>query len=223
MRIRKISDITNLRGEEMLKLTKEELVYAIKRANTWANKRLERAIPVFQKKIENDPNYPIPQVYREDSRRGGAIEERAKYKRFIEGSGTDARFVDPLKREGDYSISLLRSQFTRVRDFLSTKTSTVEGWENVLDNWVKKLSKETGVEIRRKDYSKFWKVYNMVEETIPEETVQGGRYELWRKVATAVTDRDYSNLSPTELATKLENDIFESYGREWQEIDEDDW
>lgn len=223
MRIRKISDITNLRGEELLKLTKEELVYAIKRANTWANKRLERAIPVFQKKIENDPNYPIPQVYREDSRRGGAIEERAKYKRFVEGSGIDARFVDPLKREGDYSISLLRSQFTRVRDFLSTKTSTVEGWENVLDNWVKKLSKETGVEIRRKDYSKFWKVYNMVEEVIPEETIQGGRYELWRKVATAVTDRDYSNLSPTELATKLENDIFESYGRERQEIDEDDW
>ena len=73
MTIRKISDIINLRGEEMLKLTKEELIYAIKRANTWANKRLERALPVLQKRIEKDPNYPVPQVYRTDKRRGGAI------------------------------------------------------------------------------------------------------------------------------------------------------
>lgn len=223
MTIRKISDITNLRGEEMLKLTKEELIYAIKRANTWANKRLERALPVLQKRIEKDPNYPVPQVYRTDKRRGGAIEERAKYKRFVEGTGTNVRFVDPLKRDGEYSISLLRSQFTRVRDFLDTKTSTMEGWQSVLDNWVQKLSEKTHVHIPKREYGRFWDIYNRVEESISEHAIQGGRYELWRQVADVMEDKNYGDMTPEELATYLENKITMSADQKETVVNEGDW
>lgn len=112
----------------------------------------------------------------------------------------------------DDNISSLRHQLVAVRDTLTLKTNTMAGWNDVLENFIKKveegLQKYTGTEIHisAKDYAAFLEIWRRLNETYAD-TNQGERYELWRRIDEAIVNPDYSGKTPEEIAIMIQNDI----------------
>ena len=105
------------------------------------------------------------------------------------------------------NISQLRHALVDVRNSLSTKTSTITGWNETISDFVKTLERGikdyTGREnytISQKDYARFWRAFNRADEFF-NTTNAGSRYELYRKVIDVMNS--YPNLEPDELADEL--------------------
>jgi hypothetical protein len=195
MEIRKIDDLLNITGEQLSKLTKIELLSIHKKSYVWAQKRHDRAISALKEKFKENNNAAIPRAYRteftRDKNNNIVYEEKRLFTRYNKSD------TEKITR------SELIHEIINERNFLATKTSTIEGHEKDIKKFIKKLEELTEIKIPKSEYSNFFNVYNYVKSN---ETIKS-KYELWRDVAQVVTDKRLYDLTPSELATYLNNKI----------------
>lgn len=188
----KIQDIENLDIESMRSMTRDEAIRYYKAAKYYAESRQERALPVFMQRKSKFGNYPTPHAYklRDKDKEGGDILSKREFKELSD----------------DMTTNQIKHELRLARDFLKTKTSTVEGWDEVLKDFRTTLKNKTGITIKRKDYALFWDVYNAVTDYINEATVSSN-YEIWREVAEIINDSDFSGLTFSDLAIEVINKV----------------
>lgn len=186
----KVNDIINLSQEDINKLNKEELFNIVKIGRTKMNQRLQR-LDNFRK----TQNIPTPIVLREwglldqkteSKLKSHGILEKQQKRRYKFIKDDYGNIIDKIeigaKQKGisyqtlhlspnkDDNINTLRLKLKYIRQFLSDKTSTVQGWKSSMENFYERLTgKKDGLKGREKlgkiNYKRFWSIYNKVQES----------------------------------------------------------
>lgn len=158
----KIKDITDLTSEDMVKLNTKEITVLLSKANFFAKTRIKR----FNKALEKE-NLPASLAYREwfevsDKTRSTMLEKKVIDKNSVISYKT----LDFSIKDGD-KINDMRYKLKRVKNFLSTKTSTIQGLKSTVNTLYKNLFKENkGLnEIKKlnpEEYKNFWELYSKI-------------------------------------------------------------
>lgn len=103
------------------------------------------------------------------------------------------------------NINQLSHEFKRAREFLTSQTATVKGYQELKGEIETKLLKE-GVEITQKDYEKFWRAYEKLKEINPAVKEKSLKYKVLKHVAYMVqADKRHSaNTIANTLSSKIE-------------------
>ena len=104
-------------------------------------------------------------------------------------------------------LNALRSEYTRAKNFLQSKTGTRKGWKTVKRDTISAL-KEKGVDMTEKQFDGVWKAYEELKELSPEVANRGLKYKILKDVADMVTETD---ASADEIALALHRDLTEKY------------
>ena len=186
-----IVDLLSIDNDTVNAMTQIELSKVVSRMSSVANKRLKRL-------------------------------EAAGYKRGSDNSKAP-NIISGTKKFGSKGKSLnqLRNEFSRARDFLEGKTSTVTGMRKVRNEFYTRLSDVTGDEISTikkvfnvSDYSddndltpaqKFWRIVNnnnLEKACYSSSQIQGIAYKVMQ---------DNENISVIEAINRLNDMATESY------------
>lgn len=210
--------IKNLGDEEIMKLNRNQLLRRLNFANKLANERRYEALQY----LEEHPETPTPLVYKKYTKtslaRSGAIDWR----------NYDFDF------ENGEKLSELRHKLMMTRNFLSRKTSSIEGWLDSIKDFTIKLGKTVGLDINIDElsgykYKRLWRVYNRIKAN---DANIGTEYEDSKQLITliyrAMTDKKFfidnttgygvdrlteylSNYLSPENITQLDEDEIELY------------
>lgn len=104
-------------------------------------------------------------------------------------------------------LNALRSEYTRAKNFLQSKTGTRKGWKQVKKETISGLKKH-GVQMNEKQFDKVWKAYEDLKEISPEVANRGLKYSVLKDVADMVTD---DNKSADEIATAIHENLSQIY------------
>lgn len=104
-------------------------------------------------------------------------------------------------------LNALRSEYTRAKNFLQSKTGTRKGWKQVKKETIAGLKKK-GVEMSEQQFNDVWKAYEDLKELSPEVANRGLKYSVLKDVADMVTD---TNKSADEIATALHENLSSIY------------
>lgn len=104
-------------------------------------------------------------------------------------------------------LNALRSEYTRAKNFLQSKTGTRKGWKQVKKETIAGLKKK-GVEMSEQQFNDVWKAYEDLKELSPEVANRGLKYSVLKDVADMVTDTDKS---ADEIATALHENLSTIY------------
>lgn len=104
-------------------------------------------------------------------------------------------------------LNALRSEYTRAKNFLQSKTGTRKGWKQVKRETISELKKH-GVQMTEKQFDKVWKAYEDLKELSPEVANRGLKYSVLKDVADMVTDE---SKSADEIATALHENLSQIY------------
>lgn len=116
------------------------------------------------------------------------------------------------KSGGEFStkgkdLNALRSEYTRAKNFLQSKTGTRKGWKQVKKETIAGL-KKNGVEMSEQQFNDVWKAYEDLKELSPEVANRGLKYSVLKDVVNMVTDTDKS---ADEIATALHEKLSSIY------------
>ena len=194
-----IKKILEMKNDVMLKMNKKELYSLVSQASSYANKRRSRAI----KSLESRTDIPLPQAYRNN---------------FDISKGTTWAHAD-FDVDRNMSVNELRGQLSIIKKFLNTKTSTVEGWENSLRDFIDRVSAKTNVLITSKNYSKFWDIYNRLTSIyLPESNTTLDSEQIQKMLANIY--EEYPNLDEDSLLNIMSESLDKEYIK-MQESDEE--
>ena len=104
-------------------------------------------------------------------------------------------------------LNALRSEYTRAKNFLQSKTGTRKGWKQVKKETISGLKKH-GVQMNEKQFDKVWKAYEDLKELSPEVANRGLKYSVLKDVADMVID---DNKSADEIATAIHENLSQIY------------
>ena len=104
-------------------------------------------------------------------------------------------------------LNALRSEYTRAKNFLQSKTGTRKGWKQVKKETISELKKH-GVQMTEKQFDKVWKAYEDLKELSPEVANRGLKYSVLKEVADMATDE---NKSADEIAMALNENLTQIY------------
>ena len=104
-------------------------------------------------------------------------------------------------------LNALRSEYTRAKNFMQSKSGTRKGWTKTKRETIEGLSKH-GVEMSEKQFEKVWKAYEDLKELSPEVANRGLKYSVLKDVANMVTDE---NKSADEIARALHENLSQIY------------
>ena len=104
-------------------------------------------------------------------------------------------------------LNALRSEYTRAKNFLQSKTGTRKGWKQVKKETIAGLKKH-GVEMTDSQFNDVWKAYEDLKELSPEVANRGLKYSVLKDVADMMTDTDKS---ADEIATALHENLSQIY------------
>ena len=104
-------------------------------------------------------------------------------------------------------LNALRSEYTRAKNFLQSKTGTRKGWKQVKKETIASL-KKYGVEMTESQFDDVWTAYEDLKELSPEVANRGLKYSVLKDVADMVTD---TNKSADEIATALHENLSTIY------------
>ncbi len=104
-------------------------------------------------------------------------------------------------------LNALRSEYTRAKNFLQSKTGTRKGWAKTKRETIDGLRKN-GVEMSEKQFDKVWKAYEDLKELSPEVANRGLKYSVLKDAADMVTD---TNKSADEIAMALNENLSRIY------------
>ena len=104
-------------------------------------------------------------------------------------------------------LNALRSEYTRVKNFMQAKTGTRKGWKQVKRETIASL-KTHGVEMTESQFDDVWTAYEDLKELSPEVANRGLKYSVLKDVADMVTD---TNKSADEIAMALNENLSRIY------------
>ena len=116
------------------------------------------------------------------------------------------------------SLNELRAEYSRVRNFLKSETSTKKGYNKFQANTLKSLGLKES-EITPKQFQKLWSSYDRLKEQHPEIEGAANKY----KVLNAISERIQKNgrLSVKSIVNRIENQLSEIYeSGDFDEYDE---
>ena len=194
-----IKKILEMKNDVMLKMNKKELKSLGSLPSSYPNKRRSRAIISFECRTD----IPLPQAYRNN---------------FDISKGTTWAHAD-FDVDRNMSVNELRGQLSIIKKFLNTKTSTVEGWENSLRDFIDRVSAKTNVLITSKNYSKFWDIYNRLTSIyLPESNTTLDSEQIQKMLANIY--EEYPNLDEDSLLNIMSESLDKEYIK-MQESDEE--
>lgn len=126
--------------------------------------------------------------------------ERSPATRYVAKSG--GKFSTKGK-----DLNALRSEYTRVKNFMQAKTGTRKGWKQVKRETIASLKKH-GVEMTERQFDDVWTAYEDLKELSPEVANRGLKYSVLKDVADMVTD---TNKSADEIAMALNENLSRIY------------
>lgn len=196
-----LEDIINLGDEDIRKLNRQQLLRRVNIANSIANKRRNEALQY----LEENPETPTPLVYKKYTKtvkpKHGAIDWR-NYEFNIE--------------KGE-SVNILRNKLANVRDFLSRKTSSIEGWLDSIKDFTLELGKKAGIDIKLDElsgikYKRLWRVYNRLTDM---DANVGTEYQdskqLQALIYQAMTDKSFSTENTTSMGVDRLTEYLERF------------
>ena len=104
-------------------------------------------------------------------------------------------------------LNALRSEYTRAKNFMQSKTGTRKGWKQVKKETISGLKKH-GVEMTESQFDEVWTAYEDLKELSPEVANRGLKYSVLKEVADIATDTDKS---ADEIATALHKNLSQIY------------
>ena len=104
-------------------------------------------------------------------------------------------------------LNTLRSEYTRAKNLLQSKTGTRKGWKQVKKETISELKKH-GVQMTEKQFDKVWKAYEDLKELSPEVANRGLKYSVLKDVSDMAID---DNKSADEIALALNENLSQIY------------
>lgn len=140
-----VDDLLEADWSELVHLKKKELQSVITHYAKIANERRSDAI----KKLR-ESELPTPLVYKSTKSKEGA--DNVSWYRY----GFNYR-------RGS-KVDEMRKKLRLIRQFLSDKTTTFEGWKEVLDNFVDRVSEKADIVVTKRKYKQYWNIYLKAQE-----------------------------------------------------------
>lgn len=104
-------------------------------------------------------------------------------------------------------LNALRSEFTRIKNFMQSKTGTRKGWKQVKKE-VNAGLKKHGIDMTESQFNDVWKAYEELKELSPEVANRGLKYSVLKDVADMVAD---TNKTADEIATAIHQNLSQIY------------
>ena len=197
-----IKDITNISSEDIVKLSKEEITIYLSKANFFAKTRIKR----FNRALERE-NLPSSLAYREwfevsDKTRTTMLEKKV----IKQDTSISYQTLDFSIKTGD-KLNTLRYKLKRVKSFLNTKTSTIQGlkahinklYTNLFNGDKNSLSKIK--KLNPEEYKKFWELYSKIVQN-------KGAYEISSLQSSEIQRLLYYERVEKDLSfEKIEEDL----------------
>ena len=130
--------------------------------------------------------------------------------RYMENSG--GRITSSGK-----TLNQLRAEFVRARDFIESKTGSVETWEKVKRKTIRKLKKKD-IDTTSGTFDKMWKAYEKLKETNPEVANANMKYLVLGDIASMARDR---HTTAEDIAIDMEARVKQIYEEQEERIAED--
>ena len=202
--------IVNMSDEEISSLNREQIRRRLKIANDLAIERRNEMVDY----LKSNPQVPTPLMYKQ-------------YHRTVKPK---QGHIDWLTYDFDFenheTLNNLRHKLITVRQFLSSKTSSVSGWISTLKETAKTLGKELGTSVSISDisnvkYKRLWRVYNKLAE---RHSAVGTAYEDSKQLVTLIyrtmQQKKYRGYGVERLTNYLEEFLTNEYEDE-DDIDEE--
>ena len=125
------------------------------------------------------------------------------------------------KSGGKFSVSgknlnQLRSEFSRVKTFMSSETSTRKGYKSFVKKSVSKLE-QMGVKVSEENFERFASLFDELKSLDASVSGRSMRYSVMRELSTMVENSD---LSDDEIIERIENRVQQIYEEQQEDISE---
>lgn len=135
--------------------------------------------------------------------------------RYIERSGGD------FSTKGK-DIGGLRAEYTRIRNFLTSDTSTLKGWRKVRKETRRGLEK-AGITVSKENWDKMWKAYEELKEKSPEVANRALKYAVLKDIADMADNDDLTEEQIVQDLEKKISKIYEDYMEMNKDVDISDF
>lgn len=144
--------------DDIKKLNKNELLDLVKQITKYAKQRQTRTLNIIQEKYSIKPT--IFREYNEKTTKFG--QDRLNFE------------IDNKKTQSKQGRNYLLSVFFNAKNFLTSKTSTISGWEQSLKTFEETIKRKTGADFNwgeiKSDRDKIKKFYDLYNELRAKET-----------------------------------------------------
>lgn len=200
----KIKDITKLKYSDYAKFDEDKLLKYAKQALSYSIAGAKSA----QEALKKHPDLPVPIEYRKAEAKTVIDVLRDEF----EGKDLSKMHISQVRRALRLSIG-----------FLNTKTRTIKGWKEYLNNFVERIGEKANIVINKQDYKRYWDLYNKVLKINPIEGYrQGGSTEVQRMLIDTITQVG-KNATDEDLLEFIANNLEVEYIKRQQKgMDIDD-
>lgn len=115
-------------------------------------------------------------------------------------------------------LAALRAEFTRAKNFLQSQTSTISGYNEFVQNNIDALN-EHGVDIDKKNFEDFWRVFDRLKEMDPSVENSALKYKIMQAIADEFDEDDIDVDYITERMMDQIDLLYEDY----EEIENQKW
>lgn len=167
-----IDDLLNADWGEMLKFNRKELQTVISHYAEIANKRRSDALSKLRQS-----NLPTPAVYK-----SGQADD-------LNPNVSWYRYGFNYRRGSD--VPEMRKKLRLLKQFLSDKTTTFEGWQDTLNKFIETVQDKGNVVISKRKYKQFWNIYLRAQEhdeiRARLQSTEGGSTQILRQIIDIVS------------------------------------
>ena len=115
-------------------------------------------------------------------------------------------------------LAALRAEFARAKNFLQSETSTISGYNKFVQDNIDAL-KEHDVDIDKKNFEDFWRVFDRIKEMDPSVENSALKYNIMQAIADEFDENDIDVDYITERMLDQIDLIYESQ----EEIENQKW
>lgn len=115
-------------------------------------------------------------------------------------------------------LAALRAEFTRAKNFLQSQTSTISGYNEFVQNNIDAL-KEYDIDIDKKNFEDFWRVFDRIKEMDPSVENSALKYNIMQAIADEFDEDDIDVDYITERMMDQIDLLYEDY----EEIENQKW
>ena len=173
-------------------------------------------VETFNQLGESDLRRITSRLVSASNKRIRALEKRGIQSPAYLGLGTDVRFTTKTAKgtSKQQMANKIRQEFSRARRFLSSKTSSVRGYNEFVKETRRKLSKETGIPISKLkglNVGDAFKVFHRLQESgvVPPKGSAGSSKMRDYMISQLVDNPDMSDASLERRLTDYDEEMYE--------------